>query len=54
MPADGIGTKRELMDICLKIWAEIDQKDIQARISQMPEGRRALRSNGGMGMKSYL
>ena len=49
-----IGTKRKLMNICLKIWAEIDQKDIQARISEMPERCRALRSNGGMGIKSHL
>ena len=32
----------------------MDQNDIQARISEMPEKCKVLRSNGGMSMKSYL
>ena len=45
-------TKQELVDICLKIWDEITQEEIEERIKEMLWRCEMLTLNEGMAVKS--
>ena len=47
-------TKEDLKRVLLEAWDDIDQKEIQARIDEMPERCAWLVNNGGKGIKSGL